>query len=251
MSIFSSTAIRHFLMLVLALGTLFSLVMLTTYNAFASTVTINDQSHVLDAGKVRSEAAQFPDLLLIYTTNTFTGDQDSLNQQTRRFITDSKEVVIGIDTVHRHLSVESGTKAHLSDSQASDAVSAFRANFNGGDYTGATISAVNSLQTSLGAGSASGTTPTGVVVAVLLGLGGLVLVVVSFIRRRTTGGGRPPGSGGGRRWGWNTGFYGTGYYAGSQGHSSTQSNSGSYGGGAGGSFGGGSFGGGGGAGGSF
>ena len=235
---------RRLITSLLALGIMLSLIILTTLNAQANTVTINDASHVLDAGKVRSEAAQFPDPLLVYTTNTFTGNQESFNQQTRQYINNAQEVVIGIDTAQHHLSVESGTSAKLSDSQASDAVTAFKDSFNGGDYTGATISAIDSVQSSLGGGSPNRITPAGIVVAVLLGIGAVILVVILFIRRRTTRGGGPPSGGGGRRWGWNNGYYGAGYYAGSQEYSGTHSSSGSHGGGAGGSFGGGGFGGG-------
>jgi hypothetical protein len=85
--------------------------------------------------------------MLIYTTKTFTGDQDALNQSTREQLPDQDAIAIGIDTVHRHLSIQAGTNVQLSDSQASDAASAFQSNYdNGGDYTSATIAAIDSIQ---------------------------------------------------------------------------------------------------------
>jgi hypothetical protein len=124
-----------------------ALFLLTTINVQASTVTINDQAGVLDAGRVQTDAAQVPNPMLIYTTKTFTGDQDALNQSTREQLPDQDSIAIGIDTVHRHLSIQAGTNVQLSDSQASDAVSAFQSNYdNGGDYTSATIAAIDSIQ---------------------------------------------------------------------------------------------------------
>lgn len=236
----------------LAVVAAFSLFLLTAMNAQANTVTINDQSGVLDIGKVRAEAAKLPNSILIYTTKTFSGDQDALNQSTREQLPNQNAIAIGIDTLHRHLSIESGTSVKLSDSQASDAVSAFKNNYNGGDYTGATIAALDSLQSAL-TGGGSSITPLGVVIAIILAVVAVVLFIlfiIAMLRRR-----RPPQSGGRRGRGIRTFPYYGGYYGGT--HTTGTSTSGSYGGGAGGSLGGGaggSFGGGssgGGAGGSF
>jgi hypothetical protein len=140
--------------------------------------------------------------VLIYTTKTFNGDQDALNQSTREQLPNQNTIAIGIDTVHRYLSIESGTNVRLSDSQASDALSAFQSNYHGGDYTGATIAAIDSLQNALSGG---GITPLGVAVAIFLGIVAVVLVVIAIIRRRTGGSNGP---GGGRR---KTGIWSTPY----------------------------------------
>ena len=128
---------------------------------FADSVTIDDRAKVLDASQVQAEAAKLPYAMLIYTTRTFQGDQDALNQATRDRLPNQDAVDIGIDVTRRHLSIQSGTNVPLSDSQASDAVDAFRSNFNNGDYTGATIAAIDSLLNAFGvggtAGSSSGT----------------------------------------------------------------------------------------------
>ncbi|MFL5627795.1 MAG: hypothetical protein ACJ788_19620 [Ktedonobacteraceae bacterium] len=233
----------------LAVAAAFSLFFLTAMNVQANTVTINDQSGVLDIGKVRAEAAKLPSPILIYTTKTFSGDQDALNQSTRAQLPNQNAIAIGIDTLHRHLSIESGTSVRLSDGQASVAVSAFKNNYNGGDYTGATIAALDSLQSAL-TGGGSSITPLGVVIAILLAVGAVVLVVIAMLHWR-----RPPQSGGRRGRGIGPLPYYGGYHAGT--HITGTSRSGNYGGGAGGSFGGGAGGGfgggssGGGAGGSF
>ena len=141
--------IRHSIFLCLALVTMFSMFLLTTVTVQADSVTINDQAGVLDAGRVQAEAAKLPVPILIYTTKTFTGDLDALNTYTQEQLVNTA-IAIGIDTVHRQLSIEAAGIVPLSDSEASNAVSAFRSNYdNGGDYTSATIAALDSVQNAL------------------------------------------------------------------------------------------------------
>jgi len=223
-----------------------ALLCFTTMRASAtSKITINDASNVLNVGQVQDDAKQFPDPLLIYTTRSFTGDQNGLNQLTHNYITDQNQVVIGIDTAQRHLSIESGSNVKLSDSQASDAVSAFRSNINGNDYTDATNATIDSLQASITGKSPNGITPFGILMAISLGV---IVIIVGFLilrNRRSNRGGTPPDGGGRPHRIWNNGYYGGTYYPGSYNNGGNAGiNSGNYGGGAGGSFGGGSFGGG-------
>lgn len=231
----------------------FSLVLLlfvaSTERVYANTVTINDQSGVLDSNKVRSDAVHLPVSVLIYTTRTFTGDQTALDNDARSHLSGTDTVDIAIDTVQRHLSIQSGSQVKLSDGQASNAVDAFKNNFNNGDYTGATIAAIDSIHDALTGGSSSGgMTPIGIIVASVLGIALLLIIVlatVAAVRNRRRGG--PPRSGG-RRWGnqeWNNGN--RGYYpypvytngTHNTGSSGGYGGAGSFGGGAGGSFGGG------------
>src|SRR5258706_9223816 len=206
----------------LAVAAAFSLFLLTALNAQANTVWIDDQSRVLDVGKVRAEAAKLANSMLIYTTKIFNGDQNALNQSTRIQLPNEETIAIGIDTIQRHLSIESGIYVKLSDSQASDAVSAFRNNYNGGDYTSATIAAIDSLQSAL-TGGGSSSNPVGVVIGILIAVGAIILVVFAVIRFRS----RPPQSGGrGGRW--------IAYFGGA--HNTGTYSSKSYGGGAGGGF---------------
>jgi len=229
--------------------TVCSLFLSTTVNVEASTVTINDQAGVLNAGRVQTEAAKLPVPLLIYTSKTFIGDQDTLNQFTRQQLSDQNAIALGIDTVHRHLSIQAGTTVQLSQSQSSDALSAFQSHYNGGDYTAATIATIDSLHTASSGGR--GTNPLGVAVAILLGLVAVVSVMIVIIRRRRGGSDGSPRIGSWRIWPRTTPYP---YYGGI--HTTGTPPSGNYGagggfggGGAGGGFGGGSSGGG--AGGSF
>jgi len=115
--------------------------------------------------------------LLIYTTKTFTGDLDALNQSTRAQLPNQDAIAIGIDTVHRNVSIEAGTNVSLSDSQASDAVSAFRSDYdNGGDYTSATIAALDSIRNTYT--SISNEPPVLIVLWFIGFIGGTVGIVV-------------------------------------------------------------------------
>jgi len=183
MSLCLRAPVRRCIVACLALVTVCSLFLLTTVTVQANTVTINDQAGVLDAGRVQAEAAQLPVPMLIYTTKTFTGDQDALDQSTRAQLPDQN--AIAIDTVNKHVSIEAGTNVQLSNSQASDALSAFQSNYNGGDYTGATIAAIDSLRGALGGG---GISPLGVILAIIVVLAVVSLVIGIIIMRRGRGG---------------------------------------------------------------
>ncbi len=232
---------RHTALCLFALVGALSLVLLTTTQALANSVTIQDQAQVLDQAKVENAAQALSYTVQIDTTNTFSGDQDALNSDAHNRLPDQNSIVIEIDTVQRHLSIQSGTNVPLTDDQASNAVEAFKDSFNGGDYTGATIAALNSLKDSLSGKDTSSQSSSSAWVAPCL----IISVIVGFfgllglLFRGRSGG--PPRGGGGRGW------FG-GVYTGSSWSSSSSSSSSSFGGGGGGSFGGG---GGGGAGGSF
>ena len=63
------------LLLIACFITAFSLTILAAPRAYADSVTIDDQANVLDVSQVQAEAAKLPNAMLIYTTNTFSGDQ--------------------------------------------------------------------------------------------------------------------------------------------------------------------------------
>jgi len=237
-SLYVGASLRLSIVVCLALVMVCALFLLTTVRAQASTVTINDQAGVLNAVEVQADAAQLPVPVLIYTTQTFTGDQDALNQSTIEQLPDQNSIAIGLDTVHANISIEAGTSVHLSNSQSSDALSAAQSNYeNGGDYTSATIAAIDSLKGALGGG---GMSPLGVAVLILVGLVIVGLFVMASRRRRRDGSDGTP-----RMWNpyyggiYPTGIPPSGTYGGGFGGGGS-----GFGGGAGGSLGGGSSGGG-------
>ena len=238
MSLCIGAPLHRSIVVCLALVTVCALFLLTTVRVQANTVTINDQAGVLNAVEVQADAAQLPIPVLIYTTQTFTGDQDALNQSTREQLPNQDSIAIGLDTAHATISIEAGTSVHLSNSQTSDALSAAQSNYeNGGDYTGATIAAIDSLKGALGGG---GMSPLGVAVLILLGLVIVGLFVMARRQRRRDGSDGTP-----RMWNpyyggiYPTGIPPSGTYGGGFG-----GGGGGFGGGAGGSMGGGSSGGG-------
>jgi len=147
---------RHFKGL-LALIVTICLLLVTTTAALAATVNINDQAGVLDQNKVRSQAQNLPYPINIYTVKNFAGTSSDFDQQARSHLSSPNLIVIAIDTVHHHLTVVGGSKVPLSNSQYNDAINAFRSNYSSGGYTGATIAAINSLQSALSSSSGNGT----------------------------------------------------------------------------------------------
>lgn len=192
-------ALSLFLAMLLALLCL----LLLPLSGWAKTVTIHDQARVLNATSVQEAGAKFPNDLLIYTTNTFNGDLDALNVEARKLIPYQQAIVIDIDTVHRNVSIQSGTSVSLSNQQARDAVSSFGDAFhkdNKSDYTSATIAVISSLQGALNHEQSS-LTPAGIVVAIVLSvvlLGALIMIVVALGRQRGSSMGGGPRRSGGR-----------------------------------------------------
>src|SRR5207248_9182532 len=82
--------------------------------------------------------------------SSFRGTQYQFNQRLQSHIDTPRKIVMTIDTGDRYFAVAGGTSVPLSNSQYSSAVSAFKNNFNNGDYTNATIAAIQSLENSLG-----------------------------------------------------------------------------------------------------
>jgi hypothetical protein len=148
----SQAVVRGLSKSVLAVGIALCLLFAATLLALANTVYINDAAHVLgDQSQVKSAASNLPDPVSIYTTSTFNGTTTQFDQQTRSHITNQNMVVMAIDTTHHHLAIVGGSSVPLSSSQYQDAVTAFKNNYNGGDYTGATVAALSNLRQNLGA----------------------------------------------------------------------------------------------------
>lgn len=184
------------------------LLLFTTVSAFASNVTISDAANVLNKSQVQSQAANLSYPVSIYTTNTFTGSQSQFQQQTASHITNSNLIVIAIDTKNRYVQIDNGNSVPLGTSQDQSAAQAFKSSYGNGDYTAATVAALQSLQNSLASsgsssGSGSGSTSSNPVGSsgFLGGLGssalcciGLLVVAgiaaFAFARRRRGGFGR-------------------------------------------------------------
>ncbi|TMC15383.1 MAG: hypothetical protein E6J34_22310 [Chloroflexi bacterium] len=196
---FSRVAARSLFAALLAL----CLLLVTTIGAIANTVNVSDQAGVLNVSQVRNAASSLAYPIDIYTANNFNGSTSAFDQKARDKLSSPNLIVIAIDTLHKHLTVVSGKSVPLSSSQTNDAVRAFTGSFKGGDYTGATIAAVQSLNNAL-ASSNNGNRPAPTVpskgggffnnfalccigLLVLAGLGFFV-----FLRRRRGSRNAPP-----------------------------------------------------------
>ncbi len=142
---------RKLLFSLFAFSAALVLLAITSVRVLADNVNIVDNAHVLDVATVTNEASQLPNPVNIYTTKTFTGTTASFDTFTTTFIgpNDINLIVINIDVAHRHLAIVGGTQVPLSNDQYAAAIQAFKDAFSDGDYTGATISALQSLNNAL------------------------------------------------------------------------------------------------------
>src|SRR6266700_429467 len=190
----------------------------------------NSQGYRLMRGLIATLAAL---CLLLVTTmgaladtmNTFTRTETAFNQEAVRTLNDlhnPRLIVIAIDTHNKFLAIVGGKSVSTANSVYNDAVNAFKNNYNGGDYTGATIAALHSLQSSLGGSTGSGVSNTAggfsflpLCLVGFLVLGLIVIVGMLFMRsarRRIT----PYPLGNPYQQPYNQGYppnsYGPGYY---------------------------------------
>jgi hypothetical protein len=116
-----------------------------------SQVTINDTANVLDTTQICSAVSQWPYTLTIYTTNTSSQD-GNISNTAQSLLTNANTVVmaIGIDNSHDHprphISIIGGESVQISNTLYHRAEEAFTRKANTGDYTNATIAAIQVLQ---------------------------------------------------------------------------------------------------------
>jgi hypothetical protein len=124
-----------------------------------SSVHIYDNAHVLDSSKVQRAASQLPNSLAVYTTGTFQGTQTAFQHTAAQKLNgDPNLIVMAIDTSHRYIYITRGSNVPLSGAGIKQAVNAFATNFDNGDYTNASVAAINSMHDSLNASKPSGNT---------------------------------------------------------------------------------------------
>ncbi len=150
----SRSLVRRSTIGLLAVVAALALLLVTATVALADTVHIYDAANVLNVSQVQSDASSLLYPIDIYTTKTFNGSTSAFDQRTSGHLTSSRLIVIAIDTGHKHLAIVGGSSVPLSSSQYSSARDAFVNSYRSNkDYTAATIAAIDSLKSSLGAGS--------------------------------------------------------------------------------------------------
>lgn len=200
-----SKPVRSWLRMTAPLAALVAMLTLAA-PAWAGTVQIQDDAHVLNATTVQTDAATLPVGVYIWTTTQDAASKPIFNTDVTNKISATFPVVIGINTQARHESIQIGPRAGLSQSAAVSAASTANKAFVGtmgtsNDYTAAVTSALDSLRTSP-ADKERGVTRSapaqssgwGIVPIVLLVIGVIVvvvLVVLILIGRRRVLGPRP------------------------------------------------------------
>jgi hypothetical protein len=105
---------------------------------------------VLDRAKVTEAAQRINYAVNVRTTNAFNGTKELFASQTKEQADRlPSTIIINIDTKARHLAIYGGSEVPLKSEQYEAAISAFRDNIHGSDYTSATVAALNSLAQAL------------------------------------------------------------------------------------------------------
>jgi hypothetical protein len=141
------------MLILIGLGTI--LLPVGTHTAHAASVQIKDDARVLDVNQVRSFASQLPHAVSISTTSTFNGPKSDFSRSTEQALTDQRAIAIGISIEQRYLAIVAGKEVGLHADQIEQARQAFAQAYGrnagaNGNYTAATVAALQSLQASLG-----------------------------------------------------------------------------------------------------
>lgn len=174
-------------------------VLITAAPAWAGTVQIQDDAHVLNATAVQNDAATLPVGVYIWATTQDADSTSAFDTDVRNKVTATFPVVIGINTQSRHETIQIGSRAGLSQSAAraaeSSANSAFLSTIRGShDYTAAVTAAVDNLRSGFASAhrtrgpvqrvpAQSSGSGLGLLLILLL-LGAIVVVALLAFRRR-------------------------------------------------------------------
>lgn len=147
-------ALWSLLMLLLGIGT--ALLPMSGSTVQAVSVRIDDRAKVLDVAQVRDAASKLSQPVYVSTIPKFDGSKGEFIQSVQKTITDQKMIAIGISVEQRYLAIVAGTQVNVHADQISKArqefSQAYGENAGGnGNYTAATLAALQSLQSSGGA----------------------------------------------------------------------------------------------------
>ncbi len=135
----------------LGLFVFFCLLAISACGGGGNSAQVYDSARVLNTSQVRSAASHLPNPVAIYTTNAFQGNQaDFQRAAIQKLNGNPNTIVMAIDTAHRYIYIARGSNVQLSGTGIDQAVTAFSTSFNNGNYTNASLAALNSLQGSLG-----------------------------------------------------------------------------------------------------
>lgn len=115
---------------------------------YANSVNISDKANVLDSDQVRNAAHLLSYRVDIYTVAGYKGSNAAFDQEARsKAIRDS--IVIAMNTTPNHVAIVGGNNVSRENTVYQNAVNAFVNGYKTGSYTGATVAALQSMETSL------------------------------------------------------------------------------------------------------
>lgn len=117
-------------------------VVLAAGPASAGPVTVHDDAHVLDSGRVTHAATALPDPVEVFTTVKYADNTTAFDREASTLATGT-EIVVAINTRSKHLVIRTGPQSHVRG--ATIAALEFAHAFGTGDYTAATIAALKTL----------------------------------------------------------------------------------------------------------
>jgi hypothetical protein len=155
------------------------------------------------AVRSRAQGCDFDVRLIVSSSYASKSD---LGAYVHRFVTEPNLVVIGLDPVHRHVSVHFGTGTRIADSEFKAIESAGVASFKDSDWSGGVVAILDRAEKAVGTTGGGQRAPAGSVepssgdghlswTVIACIVGGLGLVVWLVARRRSSG--SPPGGYGG------------------------------------------------------
>jgi hypothetical protein len=182
--------------------------------AWAGTVQIQDDAHVLNATVVQDDAATLPVGVYIWATTQDADSKSIFDTDVRNKVNTTFPIVIGINTQSHHESIQVGSQAGLSRRAAlaaeSSANGAFLSTIHSShDYTKAVTAALDNLRNGFAVAHRGGApvqrVPTqhagfgvGLLLFIVLIVGVIAAVVIMARRRRRSGFGAGPSTVAGR-----------------------------------------------------
>ncbi|MGH3773944.1 MAG: hypothetical protein ACRDRW_21555 [Pseudonocardiaceae bacterium] len=122
--------------------------------AWASTVQVQDDAHVLNVTAVQNDAATLPVGVYIWATTQDAENKSTFDADVRNKVSATFPIVIGINTQSRHESIQIGSRAGLSQDSALTVASHANHTFlatihNQPDYTAAVTATLDDLRAGL------------------------------------------------------------------------------------------------------
>jgi hypothetical protein len=190
--------------------------------AWANTVQIQDDAHVLNATTVQNEAATFPVGVYVWTTTQDAASKSAFDTDVRNKVNSTFPIVIGINTQSRHETIQIGSAARVPQNAARTAETSANNAFvstmkSSNDYTAAVTAALGNLRSSLA--SANRRAPgqqvrepsRGISILPIILIIGAIAAVVFLVRKRRRLGPRAPMTAGPPPMGPDPGSYPGGY----------------------------------------